>query len=186
MEESIARYPVEYWDGLQTKEELYEKIDNAKGGDRGLILGGNAANLAQYCDDTKFKELGERLEKAAQPLREVLNEVATVLRGNEKLKRDAERELEHLNLNNNFEIAKLAYFILFAFDNTDGRSFIKRVEAGNGIPEERAAIRAGKRYTALKKQDAEKLAAFKRTPEYELQAAELKFKVREKIEVPEE
>ena len=187
MEKSIAKFPVNYWDGLKTKEELYEGIDSMDPADRNLILAGEPAYMKGYYKDNEFKEVGEKLENVVKALRPLLKDIEKRFAAGDYEER-VKQTLNSFNLNSNAELGLMALLICNALEagNVYGESFINRIKNGNGIPEERAAIRAGERYNAFKKQDAEKLEAFKQTPEYALQEAELKFKRRDKIELPEE
>jgi len=186
MEKSIANFPVSYWDGLKTKEELYEKFDNMEPGDKNLILAGICSHNSNNYADSDFEKAAEKLENAAKTLRPVLQEIEKNFASGEEYKSRAQAILNKNNLDNNANIALLALLICEALDKSIEDSFINRIRTGNGVPEERAAHRAGKRYQAFKAEDAARLEAFKKTPEYALQEAEIKFKQREKIELPEE
>ena len=185
MEREIAKFPVKYWDSLTGKTELYEKIDAMDPGYKNLVLVGKA-DMDKYYKDTEFKGVAEELEAAVKDLLPVLKDIEKHFASGEEYKKTAKYILDKINLDGNVNIATLALLIYNALDNTGENSFINRIRTGNGIPEERAAFRAGKRYQAFKAEDAAKLEAFKQTPEYALQEAEIKFKQREKIELPEE
>ncbi len=186
MEKSIASFPVSYWDGLKTKEKLYEKFDNMDPGDKNLILSGVCSHNSNNYADSDFEKAAEKLETAAKTLRPVLQEIEKNFASGDEYKKTAKYILDKINLDGNANIATLALLIYNALDNTGEGSFINRIKTGNGIPEERAAYRAGKRYNQFKAQDAARLREFEQTPEYALQEAEIKFKQREKIELPEE
>ena len=185
MEKSIARFPVEYWDGLTEKKDLYEKIEGLPPEDKNFILVGNYI-LDKCYKDSEFKEVAEKLETAAKPLRALLQDIENHYSSGENYKKNAQAILDKINLDNNLNIALLALLVCKVLDGTGKESFINRIRTGNGIPEERAAHRAAERYQAFKAEDAARLKAFKETPEYALQEAELKFKRRDKIEIPEE
>ena len=187
MERSIAKFPVKYWDNLKTKEELYEKFDNMDPGDKNLIFAGVCSHDSNNYADSDFEKVAGKLEAAVKTLRPVLQEIENNFSTNKKYdKEQVQQILKKINLDGNANIATLALLICEALDKSVEDSFINRIRTGNGVPEERAAHRAGKRYQAFKAEDAARLEAFKNTPEYALQEAELKFKQREKIEFPEE
>lgn len=185
MEKSIAKFPVKYWDGLKTKEALYEKFDNMEPGEKNFVLVGNYI-LDKCYKDSEFQEVAEKLESTAKNLRPLLQNIEKHFSSGEEYKKNAQAILDKINLDNNVNIALLALLVCKLLDGTEKGSFINRIRTGNGIPEGRAAHRAGERYRAFKAEDAARLEAFKNTPEYALQEAELKFKRREKIELPEE
>ena len=185
MEKEIAKFPVKYWDGKKEKKEVYEAIDALDPGYKNLVLSGGY-DMSHYYKDSEFKDVAEELEAAAKDLRPVLKDIEKHFASGEEYKKTAKYILDKINLDGNANIATLALLIYNALDNTGEGSFINRIKTGNGIPEERAAYRAGKRYQAFKAEEAAKLEAFKNTPEYALQEAEIKFKQREKIELPEE
>lgn len=184
MEKEIAKFPVKYWDGLTEKKELYEAVDNLPPGYKNLLLVG--ADMSRYYKDSEFKEVAEKLEAAAKNLRPILKDIEEHFASGEEYKHQAKIILDRISLDGNANIAMLALLICKALDSTAEESFINRIRTGNGIPEERAAYRAGKRYQEFKNIDARRLEEFKKTPEYALQEAEVKFKQREKIELPEE
>ena len=186
MEKSIAKFPVKYWDGLKTKEELYEKFDDMEPGDKNLILAGVCSHNSNNYANSDFEKVAEKLENAAKTLRPVLQEIENNFSSGQEYKNRAQAILNKIHLDNNTEIAMLALLINYALDKSAEDSFINRIRSGNGVPEERAAHRAGERYQAFKAADAARLEAFKNTPEYALQEAEMKFKQRDKIEFPEE
>ena len=185
MGKSIARFPVKYWDGLTEKKDLYEKIESMPPEDKNFIIVGNYI-LDKCYKDSEFKEVAEKLETAAKPLRALLLDIENHFSTGEEYKKNAQAILNKINLDNNVNIALLALLVYKALDGSEEESFINRIRTGNGIPEERAAHRAAKRYTAFKAADAAKLEKFRQTPEYALQEAEMKFKQRDKIELPEE
>ncbi len=177
--------PVKYWDSLQTKESLYEAFDNMDPANRNAIAGNPEAT---YCyKDEEFKAVGEKLEKQAKILRPVLQDIVNHFCANGEYHKDqASAAMSRILINYPPGIAAVAFIINNALDSDDPESFINRVKTGNGIPEERAARRAYKRYDEFKKKDYARMEAFKKTQEYEIQMAELKLKMRDKIELPEE
>lgn len=186
MERSIAKFPVKYWDNLKTKEELYEEFDNMDPGDKNLIFAGVCSHDSNNYADSDFEKVAGKLEAAVKTLRPVLKDIEKNFTLGDKYPEQAQQIIKRLDLDNNNSIGVMALLFFNALDESVEDSFINRIRTGNGVPEERAAHRAGKRYQAFKAEDAARLEAFKKTPEYALQEAEIKFKQREKIELPEE
>jgi len=175
--------PVEYWDGLQSKEELYAEFDKLPAVEQGVY----AVNPEQplYFKDGEFKEVAERIRAAADILRPVLLDVAAHYTDIEEICRnEAIDRVAAIPLDTLDNIAVFAWVIYLALDDNNDNSFIKRIESGSGIPEARAACRAYSRYKGFKDKENERLNAFKKTPEYKMQLTELRLGLRDHIELP--
>ena len=69
--------PREYWDALKTKAELYNEFNAAyeEGGGNRTILESDFKHepaLKPYYEDNEFKEVAQKLRKAAAPVLPVL------------------------------------------------------------------------------------------------------------------
>ncbi len=177
--------PVEYWDSLQTKEELYAKFDKLGNVEKT----GYDADPEQpmYYKDDEFKVIGERLRAAADTFRPILLDVATHFADNVELCRnEATDRAADLPLDTHEAIAIYALTMYMLLDSNGDNSFIKHIESGCGIPEARAAYRAYVRYRAFKDVEEKKMEEFKGTPEFRMQEVEMKLGLRDSIELPKE
>ncbi len=177
--------PVEFWDGLKTKEELYQQFDKLSNVEQGIYNADPAQPM--YYKDDEFKEVGERLRAAAEVLRPMLLDVAAhytdvgELCRNEAIDRAAD-----LPLDTHENIAVYAWTMYLLLDSNGDNSFIKHIESGSGIPEARAAYRAYARYRTFKDVEDKQMEEFKKTPEYRMQETEMKLGLRDFIELPKE
>ncbi len=179
-----SEFSKEYWDSLQSKTELYEVFETMDPAKAVECAGDPDNNL--FYKDGEFKAVATALKNAAEPLRPILEDIAShctdVL---EPRRNDAETLLSDFDLTNEDNIAMIACFINIVLDSDREGSMIRLLESGNGIPETRASYRAYARYQAFKAEDDVKLEAFKKTPEYQMQAMELKLGLRDHIDLPE-
>lgn len=178
-EDSLSK---EYWDGLQTKEELYAVFD--KVGDQVPVP---LADMECYYKDGEFKAVAASVKEPAEKLLAVLPDILEHFAGGlpDRWRNKAEEIYNEMNLDLTDGMAICAGFLSMALDTSNEKSFVKRVESGNGIPEIRAEYRAYTRYKEFKAKDKARLEAFKRTPEYKMQAMELKLGLRDHIDMPE-
>jgi len=174
--------PKQYWDSLKSKEELYDKFDRMPDAEK--VQYEIDPDGESFFKDDEFKETGKKLETIGEAYHPVGQDVATHFTTAPDLCRvEAEKIINDLDLTIDDNIATMAYLIDMAFDTSNERSFINLVAAGNGIPEARAACRAFKRYKEFRQQDDKLMEEFMRTPEYKMQAAEVKLGLRDSIEV---
>lgn len=181
--------PKEYWDRLQSKEDLYNEFDRMQETNRVEFAGD--PELAHYYKDGEFKAVANSLKDSVKVLLSVLPDITEHFTDSdvemERCKTDAENILsEKFDFDRLDDLAIFAWLVYKALDTDSVKSFYKSIESGNGIPEARAAYRAYSRYKAFKDGENAKLEAFKKTPEYKMQAMELKLGLRDHIDVPEE
>ncbi len=177
--------PVEYWNALQSKEELYAKFDKLDG----VTKTGYDADPVQpmYYKDDEFKVIGERLRAVADTLRPILLDiVAHYTDAGELCRNEAIDRAADLPLDTHENIAVYAWTMYLLLDSNGDHSFIKHIESGSGIPEARAAYRAFARYKVFKDKENERMEAFKITPEFRMQQTEMKLGLREFFELPKE
>ncbi len=178
----------QYWDQLQSKEDLYNEFDRMQETNRAEFAGDS--ELAHYYKDGEFKAVSDGVKGSIKTLLVVLPDIVEHLTDSEEEKKRVETDAENL-FKENFdfdqpdEIAKFAEVMRLALNAEDENSMFRRIESGIGIPEARAAYRAYARYKAFKDEDSARLAAFKKTPEYQMQAMELKLGLRDHIDLPE-
>lgn len=177
--------PKEYWDSLQSKEELYNEFEKLSHANDNLVV--TDPELPIYYRDGEFKAVfdgvKDPVEKVLTVLPDVFQHFAEGI--DEIIKNKAATIINDLDLSTPEGMAVCAWILYLALDTSNEKSFIKRVESGNGIIERRAASRAYARYRAFKEEDQKRMLAFKQTPEYQMQAMELKLGLRDAIEVPE-
>ena len=183
-----SNLPKEYWDGLQSKEDLYKEFDSMAKEIQFTFA--KDPDQAWYYKDGEFKAVADSVNGCVKTLQAVLPDIVDHLTDSEVEKERVKTEAFDL-FRNNFdfdrpdEIAKFAEVMRLALSLEDDKSMFRRIESGNGIPEARAAYRAFARYRAFKNEDKAKLEAFKLTPEYHIQETEIKLGLRDHIEVPE-
>ena len=181
--------PKEYWDELQTKEDLYNEFDGMQATTRAEFA--RDPEQAHYYKDGEFKAVANSMKDSVKVLLSVLPDITEHFTDSdvemERCKTDAENILgERFDVDRPDDVAIFAWLVYKALDADNVKSFYKRIESGDGIPEARAAYRAYSRYKAFKDGESARLEAFKKTPEYKMQAMELKLGLREYIELPEE
>lgn len=181
--------PKEYWDRLKTKEDLYNEFDGLQETDRYVFARNPEQN--RYYKDGEFKAVANSMKDSVKVLLSVLPDITEHFTDSDeeaaRCKIDAENILkEKFEFDRPDDIATFAWLVYMALDMDNVKSFYKRIESGDGIPEARAAYRAYSRYKAFKDGESARLEAFKKTPEYKMQAMELKLGLREYIELPEE
>ncbi len=188
----------EYWNSLQTRQELYDEFDPMREEERDQFT--YDPELPQYYRDEEFKAAAQKLSEAAKPLvpvlKELLNHMPLITFWETPGIRDRQRHTETKLISDDIiglfhgeepdGLAILLQVMLDALDEDSATNIIKPFAEGNGIPEARAAFRAFRRYKAFKAADEEKLDAFKKTDEYKLQLMEKRLGLRKSIVVPEE
>ncbi len=177
--------PVEYWDGLITKEQLFAVFKPmASSPNFGHLL---SLPLAK-CNADDLAKKGQELEELAGKMIPILREIY------EQVPHSPQRCEE----NNKMMIKKIfdyvnsvpegmglyTAFLLLALDD----HYVELVKKGFNVPEIQAAQRAYKRYmdisTKLAAEAARKKAEFEKTPEYRLQVIEMKTGIRDHIDYP--
>ncbi len=179
-----TRLSKEYWDSLQSKADLYEAFEEMDQIEVAACKGDPDDKI--FYKDGEFKAVAAALKKAAEPLRPILEDILEHCTDvTEPRKNEAETLFSDFDITDEDHMAVIAWFINIALDSENEKSLVSRLEAGNGIPETMAARRAYARYQAFKAEDDAKLEAFKATPEYQMQAMELKLGLRDHIDLPE-
>lgn len=175
----------EYWDNLQSKEELYNEFEKMSAADE-LAVTGTDPDLPIYYKDGEFKAVADSIKGSVEKLLAVLPDVFQHFAegADDIFKNKAATIVTDLELDTAEGMAVCAWVLYLILDTSTEKSFIKRVESGNGIIERRAASRAYARYRAFKEKEQERMLAFMQTPEYKMQLMELKLGLRDKIEIP--
>lgn len=178
--------PKKFWDSLQSKEELYAEFEKMSSADSVLIV--SDPDLPIYYKDGEFKAVFDSVKNPAEDVQAVMPDVCQHFAEgvDDIIKNKAETIVADLDLDTQYGMAMCAWVLYLVLDTNNEKSFIKRLESGNGIPELRAACKAYARYMAFKEKEKERMLAFMQTPEYKMQAMELKLGLRDKIEMPEE
>jgi hypothetical protein len=176
--------PKEYWDSLESKESLYNEFEKKNSSD--LLV--TDPNLPIYYKDGEFKAVADSVKDSVEKLLAVLPDVCQHFAEgvDEIIKNKAVTIVNDLDLDTSYGMAVCAWVLYLILDTSNEKSFVKRLESGNGIVEYRAACKAYARYMAFKEKDKERMLAFMQTPEYKMQAMELKLGLRDAIEVPED
>lgn len=182
----------EYWDSLVSKESLYNEFNEAYEGE-GLSRSYMEADfnhnpeMKVFYQDNEFKEVAQKLKKAAAPVLPVLRDILKHLPENEnkqyslvELARD--RIINNLRATNRNTINLYVATLLLSLE----KDLPERIESGMEVPENRAARRAYKRFLAFKKEEREHRTAFEQTQEYRTQRIEVALGIRDHIEYPEE
>ncbi len=179
--------PKEYWDSLQSKEELYAEFEKMSDADEIVIGVGADPDQSAYYKDGEFKAVFDSVKGPVEDVRKVLPDVFQhFAEGIDNLLKDKATTIyEDFDLSTPEGMATCAWVLYLALDTSNEKSFIKRLESGNGIPEKRAACKAYARYRAFKEEDQKRMLAFMQTPEYQMQSMELRLGLRDKIEIPE-
>lgn len=179
--------PKEYWDGLQSKEELYAEFEKLSSADETFIVGADP-DLPQYYQDDEFEKVAGSVKNSVEKVLAVLPEVFTHFAegADDLVKNKASIIMDDMEIDSNYGMALCAWVLYLALDTSNEKSFFKRLESGNGIIQRRAACKAYARYMAFKEKDKERMLAFMQTPEYKMQAMELRLGLRDAIEIPED
>jgi hypothetical protein len=183
--------PVEYWDGLKTKEDLYNEFNadyEAGGGSRTVLESDFNHNslMKPYYEDNEFKEVAQKLRKAAAPLLPVLRDILKHLPENDNKQYSLEelakaRIVSKLGATDRNTMNLYIATLLLALE----KDLPERIESGLNVPEDRAARRAYKRFMAYKEKEAAKRAEFEKTQEFRTQRIEVALGIRDAIEYPE-
>ena len=176
----------EYWDSLQSKEELYAEFEKMSSADSDLIV--SEPDLPIYYKDAEFKAVFDSVKNPAEDVKAVMPDVCQHFAEgiDETIKNKADTIFNDLDLDTPYGMAMSAWLLYLMLDTNNEKSFIKRLESGNGIIERRAACKAYARYRSFKEEDKMRMLKFMQTPEYKMQAMELKLGLRDAIEVPED
>lgn len=176
--------PVEYWDGLKTKEQLSKEFEY-NGLKFFLDYQQKDGELEKFFKDEEFKNLAEQLKKGSAKLIKTLNEIEKQFPFEKKLYTNkAEAILRNILTSGSTRpicIAVYTKLLLIALEN----DYIEHIEKGFTIPEIRAAKRAYKRYLKMQEEAAQRRKEFEKTDEYRTQKIELKLGIRKSIEYPE-
>lgn len=184
--------PKDFWDGLETKEQLYEVFNDTYESNE---------NAKSYLDgqfnfkegpitykDNELPEVAKKLKKAAEPLLPVLRDIVKHLPdkvNNSYTAEAAAREwILDLKPYNPDGLAITAWLLLLTLEGKVNGNIITCIETGNNIPTDRAAARAFARFKAYKKKEMERRAAFEQTQEFRTQRIEVALGIRDHIEYP--
>lgn len=182
--------PVEYWDGLTSKEQLIKVFEPLEKTGNSLILlqnnFGADPELPGYYQNEEFKEVAAKLRPMAENMLPVLKDISKHIPYNinkEHVKTTANLKLKDFFENSTIPLAVLYYteFLIMALEG----DYVDRIERGFTIPETRAKLRAYKRFRAIKREEDSRRAEFEKTAEYRLQKMELKLGLRDHIDYPE-
>ena len=184
--------PREYWDALKTKEELYNEFNAAyeEGGGNRTILESDFKHepaLKPYYEDNEFKEVAQKLRKAAAPVLPVLRDILKHLPETDNKQYSLEEQakariVSQLGAADRRTINIYVATLLLALE----KDLPERIESGMEIPQDRAARRAYRRFLAFKAEEQERRAEFEKTQEYRTQRIEVALGIRPRIEYPEE
>lgn len=176
--------PKSFWDSLISKESLYNEFEKKNSAD--LLV--SDPNLPIYYKDGEFKAVADSVKDHVEKVLAVLPDVCQHFAEgvDDIIKNKADTIVNDLDLDTSYGMAVCAWVLYLILDTSNEKSFFKRLESGNGIVEYRAACKAYARYMAFKEKDKERMLAFMQTPEYKMQAMELKLGLRDAIEVPED
>lgn len=195
---NFSSKPKEHWDNMKDKEALKAAF-TVKDVTQEVKLARflqDAEKLPIYYKDDEFKDVAQRLKKAAEPLRAVLLDIARHLpdRAGMRVIKSAsggcnyiaKEMINDIGTKEPDGLAIVVWFVLQALDGNADGSIVKYMETGGGIPEARAVFRAYNRFKVIQQKEAERLEAFKQTAEYKKQLMEIKLGLREEIEYPAE
>lgn len=184
--------PREYWDALKTKEELYNEFNAAyeEGGGSRILLENDFKQepaLKPYYEDNEFKEVAQKLKKAAAPVLPVLRDILKHLPETDNKQYSLEEQakariVSQLGAADRRTINIYVATLLLALE----KDLPERIESGMEIPQDRAARRAYRRFLAFKAEEQERRAEFEKTQEYRTQRLEVALGLRARIEYPEE
>lgn len=184
--------PREYWDALKTKEELYNEFNAAyeEGGGNRTIQESDFKQepaLKPYYEDNEFKEVAQKLKKAAAPVLPVLRDILKHLPETDNKQYSLEEQakariVSQLGAADRRTINIYVATLLLALE----KDLPERIESGMEIPQDRAARRAYRRFLAFKAEEQERRAEFEKTQEYRTQRIEVALGLRARIEYPEE
>ena len=184
--------PREYWDALKTKEELYNEFNAAyeEGGGSRIILESDFKQepaLKPYYEDNEFKEVAQKLKKAAAPVLPVLRDILKHLPETDNKQYSLEEQakariVSQLGAADRRTINIYVATLLLALE----KDLPERIESGMEIPQDRAARRAYRRFLAFKAEEQERRAEFEKTQEYRTQRIEVALGLRARIQYPEE
>ncbi len=185
--------PREYWDALKTREELYNEFNAAyeEGGGNRTIQESDFKQepaLKPYYEDNEFKEVAQKLKKAAAPVLPVLRDILKHLpEKNDNTQYSLEEQakariVSTLGAADRQTINLYVTTLLLALE----KDLPERIESGMEIPQDRAARRAYRRFLAFKAEEQERRAEFEKTQEYRTQRIEVALGLRARIEYPEE
>ena len=184
--------PREYWDALKTKAELYNEFNAAyeEGGGNRTILESDFKHepaLKPYYEDNEFKEVAQKLKKAAAPVLPVLRDILKHLPETDNKQYSLEEQakariVSQLGAADRRTINIYVATLLLALE----KDLPERIESGMEIPQDRAARRAYRRFLAFKAEEQERRAEFEKTQEYRTQRIEVALGLRARIEYPEE
>ncbi len=184
--------PREYWDALKTREELYNEFNAAyeEGGGNRTIQESDFKQepaLKPYYEDNEFKEVAQKLKKAAAPVLPVLRDILKHLpEKNDNTQYSLEEQakariVSTLGAADRQTINLYVTTLLLALE----KDLPERIESGMEIPQDRAARRAYRRFLAFKAEEQERRAEFEKTQEYRPQRIEVALGLRARVEYPE-
>ncbi len=174
----------EEWDGMQTKEQLFNEFDT----DSNSVAFSFEPEMPLFYKDEEFKTAAAKIKKAAAPLLPLLKDVLKHLPEKDENKytfypERAEGAIDkRISPDTADGMALYAGILLLALES----DFIERLAKGFGIPEQRAGRRAYRRYKAIKEKIAARRAEFEQTADFRMQNMELKLGIRDHITYPED
>lgn len=176
----------EYWDSLVTKDSLYAEFEKMSSADSDLIV--SDPDLPIYYKDEEFKAVFDSVKNPAEDVVKVMPDVCQHFAEgiDETIKNKADTIFNDLDLDTPYGMAVSAWLLYMMLDTTCEKSFIKRLESGNGIVERRAACRAYSRYRKFKEEDQMRMLKFQMTAEFQMQLMEKRLGLRDEFQLPEE
>ena len=182
----------EYWDGLTDREALYNEFNAAYEGEELNRVSMEAdfkhdPEMKPYYQDNEFKEVAQKLKKAAAPVLPVLRDILKHLPETDNKQYNLEEQakiriVSTLGAADRRTINIYVATLLLALE----KDLPERIESGMEIPQDRAARRAYRRFLAFKAEEQERRAEFEKTQEYRTQRLEVALGLRARIEYPEE
>lgn len=146
---------VNYWEGLQTKEQLETAFRDLAPAKMGMLTGGLGVDpeLPGFYQDDEFAEVAAEFKAVADEMKPILKDVLDHIpfAYDKKLyKERAEGKIETFiahKPNVPLGVAEYTIFLLMALDD-----YTERIGRGFTVPEVRAAMQALARYKELKEE----------------------------------